>query len=190
MAGHVPHRRRLLLDPRLPAGHRLPGCRRAVAACHARPRPADALSARCRSTGAWPSTAHTARAASRCSRSCCRAGAARRFVLCLLGFAATDFVITITLSAADATAHIVEQSVRAGMRQPSRSLSRLLLLAMRSARLPEGIPRSHRARGRHRRRLPGIERHRAWLGHPRHCAPSRVSSQVARRARAGSTATP
>ncbi|MGW4959226.1 amino acid transporter [Nonomuraea sp. NPDC004186] len=52
------------------------------------------------------------------------------FVLVLLGFAATDFVITMTLSAADATAHILENPFVPGFLAGERVIVTLVLLAL------------------------------------------------------------
>ncbi|MCK2220433.1 APC family permease [Actinomadura sp. ATCC 31491] len=51
------------------------------------------------------------------------------FVLALLGFAATDFVITMTLSAADATAHVLENPFVPGFLHGQRVPVTLVLLA-------------------------------------------------------------
>ncbi|MCU1478550.1 MAG: amino acid transporter [Subtercola sp.] len=55
------------------------------------------------------------------------------FVLVLLGFAATDFMITITLSAADATAHAIENPFAPAFFQGNQVIITLVLIALLGA---------------------------------------------------------
>lgn len=55
------------------------------------------------------------------------------FVLALLGFAATDFMITITLSAADATAHVIENPFAPNFLHGQNVIITLVLIAALAA---------------------------------------------------------
>ncbi|MCF3121362.1 amino acid transporter [Streptomyces arenae] len=61
------------------------------------------------------------------------------FVLVLLGFAATDFIITITLSAADASAHVLENPFAPHWLEGERVLITLVLVAALGAVFLKGF---------------------------------------------------
>src|SRR4029453_12083102 len=127
------NRRGLFLNAGLSAGPCTPGCRSALTAGHRAARASDAV------RWALPIYAQVAR------RSYAGQGSiamlenllsgwkSKIFVLVLLGFAATDFVITITLSAADATQHAIENPLLhqalAGLHMPI-TIGLLALLAV------------------------------------------------------------
>ncbi|MFD5176595.1 amino acid transporter [Nocardia sp. NPDC058379] len=61
------------------------------------------------------------------------------FILVLLGFACTDFVITMTLSAADGAAHIIENPFAPAAWQDSRLIITLILLGLLAAVFLKGF---------------------------------------------------
>src|SRR5437879_3467019 len=73
------------------------------------------------------------------------------FVLALLGFAATDFLITITLSAADATAHLLENPYFTSALQGHQVIITLILVALLGAVFLKGFLEAIGVRSEERR---------------------------------------
>ena len=85
---------------------------------------------------------------------------AKVLVLVLLGFAATDFVITKTLSAADAAEHLIHNPFWADMPQlrAEPDVHHDDVAGAARGDVPARIPRSDHGGGRHRRLVPAAQR--------------------------------
>ena len=78
-------------------------------------------------------------------------------VLALLGFIATDFMITITLSASDAAVHLAENPLVPAVLEGQEILITLVLVAALGGSVPQGLQGGHQPLGGHRRGLSAVE---------------------------------
>jgi len=80
----------------------------------------------------------------------------KSFVLILLGFATTDFIITMTLSAADAAAHFLQNPFTPDVLKSQMAVT-LALLALLAGIFLKGFKEAIRCGGNPCRRLSGLE---------------------------------
>ena len=103
------------------------------------------------------------------------------FVLVLLGFAATDFIITITLSAADATAHLIENPLVPAWLHGQQVAGHAGAAGAAGRGLPEGFNEAIGVAVALVARLPGAQRRRdRGRGSGDIVAPPRRSSATGR----------